>query len=129
MKKCKRPLKKSPEKGCPATNNPTQQSQSTKKSVNRRLMLPTFKSIPQVKMNPSPNIIFRFRLWLSIILNPQKDQKPDVENAPLINPMDENYDGYYDDRPTEDNEQNKDAIDPELIKRVAFILGGEFLFK
>jgi hypothetical protein len=38
--------------------------------------------------------------------------------------MDENYDGYYNDKPTDDNAQNKDGFDPELIKRIVLISGG-----
>ena len=41
--------------------------------------------------------------------------------------MDENYDGYYDDKPTDDNAQNKDSFDPELIKHIVFISGGALL--
>jgi hypothetical protein len=42
--------------------------------------------------------------------------------------MDENYDGYYDDKPTEDNAQDKEILDPELIKRIVFISGGALAF-
>ena len=38
-----------------------------------------------------------------------------------------NYDGYYDDRQTDDDGQIKDSLDPEIIKRVAFIAGGAFI--
>jgi hypothetical protein len=64
---------------------------------------------------------------LSVILEWRKKKKPDSEYVPVINPMDENYDGYYDDKPTEDNGQNKDTLDPELIKRIIFIAGGSII--
>ena len=48
-------------------------------------------------------------------------------HMPVKNPMDENYDGYYEDRATDDNGQHKDALEPELIKRVAFIAAGAIL--
>ena len=122
--KCKKPLKPASKKRRPAPTKPNKPMQSNKKSTTLRSNPPPIKPIPQVKKEPYPNIIFRFRLWLSVILNPQKEQKPDVENTPVINPMDENYDGYYDDKPTEDNAQDKEILDPELIKRIAFISGG-----
>ena len=84
--------------------------------------------MPQIKKDPSQNIIFRFRLWLSVILDPKKNQKPDAKSAPVINPVDENYDGYYDDKPTDDNSQNKETFEPELIKRIIFISCGAIIF-
>ena len=62
--------------------------------------------------------------WLLSILLPDKKQPPVLEHVPVKQPTDENYDGYYDDRPTDDNAQNKESVDPELIKRIAFIAGG-----
>ena len=126
--KCKKPLKPTLKKRRPAPTKPNQPMQSNKKPTTSRSNPPPVKSKQQIKKEPSQNIIFRFRLWLSDILNPQKEQKPDVENTPVINPMDENYDGYYDDKPTEDNAQDKEILDPELIKRIVLISGGALAF-
>ena len=126
--KCKKPLKPTLKKRRPAPTKPNQPVQSNKKPTTRRSNPPPVKTIPQVKKEPSQNIIYRFRMWLSDILNPEKEQKTDVENTPVTNPMDENYDGYYDDKPTEDNAQDKEILDPELIKRIVFISGGALAF-
>lgn len=40
------------------------------------------------------------------------------------NPMDEHYDGYYDDIPPLDADRVGDRTDPELIKRVALVILG-----
>lgn len=44
--------------------------------------------------------------------------------------MDENYDGYYDDRLPDDAELMKEneSMDPEVMKQVVLIAGGAFLF-
>lgn len=56
---------------------------------------------------------------------PDKTRRPSPERATTTrNPMDENYDGYYDNVPTADNGQTKEPLDPELIKRIALIAGG-----
>ena len=62
--------------------------------------------------------------WLLALFLPDKKLPPVSEYAPVKNPMDENYDGYYDDRPTDDNAQNKESFDPGLLKRIALIAGG-----
>jgi len=126
--KCKKPLKKTSKKRRPFPNKPNQQPQSTNKPANLRSNSPPVKKIPQVKKIPSQNIIFRFRLWLSVILDPKKNQKPDMEPVSVISPVDENYDGYYDDKPTDDNSQNKETFEPELIKRIIFISCGAIIF-
>ena len=107
--RCKKPLKK--KRSVPA--KPKKSPQSIKRPSNR-------KSKPL----PLKNIMVRFRIWLSDILKSKENRKPDVEPVAVINPMDENYDGYYDDKPTDDNEQNRETFEPELIKRIAFISGG-----
>jgi len=49
---------------------------------------------------------------------------------PVKSPMDENYDGYYDDRLPDDAELMKEneSMDPEVMKQVVLIAGGAFLF-
>ena len=104
--KCKKPLKKASKKKLPDPTKPKQ---------------PPLKSIPQAKKVPPPklkipkkklmkNIIFRLPVWLSAILKPKTKKNPEIEQTPAINPMDENYDGYYDDKPTDDNAQNKETL-------------------
>ena len=106
--KCKKPLKKSQKGKRPVRKNPPQKPKLRKKK-------------------PPENKIFRFRLWLSGILNPENNKKTDVEPVSVIIPADENYDGYYDDKLTDDNEEIKEALNPELIKRIAFISGGTLI--
>ena len=121
--KCKKPLKNKPKKRRPVPVKPKQSLQSNKKPAARKSKPPTLKPNPR-KKNPNKNVIFRLRLWLAGILNPEKKINPDAEPVSVINPMDENYDGYYDDKPTDDNEQNRETLEPELIKRIIFISGG-----
>lgn len=53
-----------------------------------------------------------------------QNKKRVQEHVPVRNPMDENYDGYYNDVPTDDNGYTKERLDPELIKRVILIAAG-----
>jgi len=59
---------------------------------------------------------------------PAPPARPNPDNrmshAPAKNPMDENYDGYYDDVPTADNGRTEERFEPELIKRIIFIAAG-----
>ena len=118
--KCKKPLKKSPKRKQPPKTaaNPKEQRKppQTKKAAppprprkrtKKKLMLPKIGA-----------------LWLFIKLKLRKKEHPEVAQKPVINPMDENYDGYYDDTPTDDNAQNKEGLDPELTKRIVLISGG-----
>lgn len=43
---------------------------------------------------------------------------------PPKNPMDENYDGYYDDVPTVDADRVGEGLDPALLKRVLLLILG-----
>ena len=61
------------------------------------------------------------------LLMPIKKKPPVSERIPVNKPKDENYDGYYEDRPTDDNAQNKESYDPEMIKRIVLIAGGAVL--
>ena len=78
----------------------------------------------QIQKKPIP----KKKPWLLAVLMPEKNKPSAPGRTPIKNPMDENYDGYYKDRPTEDNAQNKESLDPELIKRIAFIAGGAVVF-
>jgi len=49
------------------------------------------------------------------------------ETAPPIDPQDVNYDGYYNDVLPEDEGYIRERIEPELIKRIAFVIGGMLL--
>ena len=42
------------------------------------------------------------------------------------NPMDINYDGYYDDVKPVDAGEQEEGVDPEMIKKVAILLAGVF---
>ena len=118
--KCKKPLKKKPHRKRTFQNKPQSQSQTADKQSNRRQ--PPAKPISK-KRTTLENI----QSWLFFLFKPKRNPKPDLKKTPVINPMDENYDGYYDDKPTDDNAQNKDSFDPELIKRIVFISGGALL--
>jgi hypothetical protein len=118
--KFKKPLKKKPRRKHPAQNKTKSQPQTTGKQSDRKQ--PLAKPISK-KRTTLENI----KSWLYFLFKPKRKPKPDLEKTPVINPMDENYDGYYDDKPTDDNAQNKDGLDPELIKRIVFISGGALL--
>ena len=123
--KCKKPLKTSR----PVQVNPEHSPQPAVKPSNRQQELKK-PSCQVKKVVPFPNHKTRKKKprqkkksWLFFILPPKNPKKSDTEPIPVINPMDENYDGYYDDKPTDDNAQIKETIEPELIKRIAFISG------
>ena len=56
--------------------------------------------------------------------NIQKTPDPPCASYIKPNPMDMNYDGYYDDVLTDDDGRTKEKLDPELIKRIALIAVG-----
>ena len=113
---CGVPVKGSAAAFCPKCKKPLR-----KPSKNRHPVPTKPKQPPQIKKTQRK----KKKSWLDIIrLKPLKDKKPDVENTPVKNPMDEDYDGYYDDKPTEDNRQDKESLEPELIKRIAIISCG-----
>lgn len=53
--------------------------------------------------------------------DPPKRNPP---QRPRKNPMDENYDGYYNDVTPVDAGQRGDRIDPELVKRIIILVAG-----
>ena len=108
---CKKPLRKPSKNKRPVPAKPKRPPRSSIKPANRP---------PQAKKTRRK----KRKAWLDIILKPPKNKKTDVENTPVKNPMDEDYDGYYDDKPTDDNRQDKENLDPELIKRVVIISCG-----
>lgn len=117
--KCRKPLKKpgtnsgkSFQNAKPAGNPHPPQTLQQKTIPPQRRQTQTRK--PKKKKEP----------WLPAFLMPGKKQPPVSEHVPSKKPMDENYDGYYEDRPTDDNAQNKESFDSELLKRIAFIAGG-----
>lgn len=59
---------------------------------------------------------------------PPPFQQPNRQQAPAevegSDPRDEGYDGYYNDVTPIDDGQTRDRVDPELIKRMAFIAAG-----
>ena len=54
----------------------------------------------------------------------EKRNGHEENRKPRRNPMDEGYDGYYDDVPTSDNGQTTERFEPELVKRIALVAGG-----
>ena len=48
-------------------------------------------------------------------------------SGPQKDPMDINYDGYYDDVQPIDAGQQRDRMDPEMIKKVVLLLAGAVL--
>jgi len=56
--------------------------------------------------------------------NIQKTPDPPCASYIKPNPMDMNYDGYYDDVLTDDDGRTKEKLDPELIKRIGLIAVG-----
>jgi len=130
--KCNKPLKKKPPKKRPVQSKQKKPPLSASKPATQK-RLPPAKPIPQqIKKAAPPRKpkIKKIRQpknkksWLSFLLKPKKIKISDPDNVTVVNPMDENYDGYYDDKPTDDNELIKDALEPELIKRIIFISAG-----
>lgn len=58
-------------------------------------------------------------------MSKKRKKKPhEPAYVPQSDPRDLDYDGYYDDIPVEDNGATKETLDPEVIKRIGFIIGG-----
>lgn len=55
--------------------------------------------------------------------HPKPNQKPQSRSRP-VNPMDINYDGYYDDIQPVDAGIRGEGTDPELVKRIALVILG-----
>ena len=61
-------------------------------------------------------------------LHELKEIRPDTqEDSPSVDPRDVNYDGYYNDVLPEDEGYIRERIEPELIKRIALVVGGMLL--
>ena len=62
---------------------------------------------------------------------PKRHRKPQDEQIhpkkQKKNPMDVNYDGYYDDIKPVDAGEQEERMDPELVKKVAILLAGAFV--
>ena len=56
---------------------------------------------------------------------PRKQQIEDDDGRP--EPLEDGYDGYYDDVRPSDNGHEKERMDPELVKRVCLVAGGAVL--
>lgn len=52
------------------------------------------------------------------------DTSASRKTRPTPNPMDKNYDGYYDDVPPIDAGWDAGGLDPELVKRVTLLILG-----
>ncbi len=57
---------------------------------------------------------------------PQRSPKqtPQRRPKPKPNPMDVNYDGYYDDVQPIDSDARGEGMDPELLKRIGLVILG-----
>ena len=53
----------------------------------------------------------------------QYHQRPKSRKKP-VDPMDVNYDGYYDDVPTIDANEQGDRMDPAMVRQIALVLAG-----
>lgn len=51
-------------------------------------------------------------------------QTPQRRPKPKPNPMDVNYDGYYDDIQPVDSDVHGEGMDPELLKRIGLVILG-----
>jgi uncharacterized Zn finger protein (UPF0148 family) len=131
--KCRKPLKKTskksnliPGKG-KKQQKPNGKPKPKRKQPSPKKTIPKHTASPPGFQTPKKKILKNKLLWFLAKLKPKKKKQPEVEIVPVINPMDINYDGYYDDKPTDDgNRQDKDreSLEPELIKRIVIISGG-----
>ena len=55
---------------------------------------------------------------------PRRDPKQVPQRRPKPNPMDVNYDGYYDDIQPIDSDVRGEGLDPELFKRIGLVILG-----
>lgn len=55
---------------------------------------------------------------------PQRNPKQAPQRRPKPDPMDVNYDGYYDDVQPIDSEVRGEGMDPELFKRIGLVILG-----
>ena len=55
---------------------------------------------------------------------PQDEAEDGTQNDAVSNPHDESYDGYYNDILPEDDGYISERLEPELIKRIALVIGG-----
>lgn len=130
--KHKKPIKKPSATNRSVLSNQKQPQQSYVSPTEHKAKPPQKKSVPQAKnigltnrAQSKKHISFKYIIsWLLSRLNLKKKKKSDLEYTPIKNPMDENYDGYYDDKPIEDEGQNKKAFDPEQIKRIVYLSCG-----
>lgn len=60
----------------------------------------------------------------SRIQKPKCNTQRQVQQRLPKNPMDENYDGYYDDVPTVDADRVSEGLDPVLLKRILLLILG-----
>ena len=124
--KCRKPLKKNPPKNYPAQTEQKKPPQSAGKPAAGQTQPKKTIPPPEKKMKKKKPRKKK-ESWLTFIERLKTPKNRNTETAPVINPMDEDYDGYYDDKPTDDNAQNRDVFEPELIKRVALISGGAII--
>ena len=57
---------------------------------------------------------------------PKPSNRPGASGETERNPMDINYDGYYDDVKPVDAGEQEEGVDPEMVKKVAILLAGVF---
>ena len=116
----------------------TQPSQSCPNTVRNRYTLQQPKALASGRrqlnrLNNRPRSKHRAAQHKRPVSIPETASKAKKRTCPAsaleeMNFMDTNYDGYYDDVPTEDSGQGSDELDPELIKRVALIAVGAIAF-
>jgi len=122
--KCKRRLRKPVKVNRIPPEKPTQTERPVGKQVlfaepQQQKTVPLQKYQTQLKYPKKKK-----KSWLQILFMLPERNRPTSEQRPINNLTDENYDGYYEDRQTDDDAQIKESYDPELIKRIALIAGG-----
>ena len=55
---------------------------------------------------------------------PQQKPRQTPQRRPRPNPMDVNYDGYYNDIQPVDSDVHGEGMDPELLKRIGLVILG-----
>lgn len=86
------------------------------------------KSLPKsgivnrnVKLKKTVSKAHPFIEWLSAMIHPPKISSPPVTDD--SQPVEDGYDGYYNDVLPTDYDEAHDSIDKELIKKIAILIG------
>lgn len=106
-----------PHTGTPAANS----KNSTQRTPPKQ---PQAAPRPPQTQNKRPPVKKRKKPASPVRPKPDRRKQQTPQSKPARDPMDENYDGYYDDVPTIDDGQTKEKLEPELIKRIVLVAVG-----